>query len=421
LYLLARVLFDHRVAVLSVFLYLFCDPLLNACVAGLPTCFLCVLFLVAVYGVFKAEQWAEAGRPPRWIYGALVAAALAVGLGTLTQYSFASLLVPLLVYVTVSFRKQRWYAKAGLCLAVYLAVLAPWVVRNWQVSETLFGLSRFELSEGVRVAFMTDIKPGQLQRTYGIDTKVRVIPILKKALQNGRQLYESTVKDIGANYLIAFFLASLLHHFRREEVFRLRRLVFWGLLVCVAWLAMAGVGTQNQLTMFLPLIIIYGCAFFFVLFERLQFRTRLLRGGMVALFAVLNMLPFVFTILPPAHSQPYPPYDCGVIAAMGSSFRESEVMVSDIPWAVAWYADRAAVWTPFEEKDYLAINDNVLAIAGIYLTQATLQQLQVMDMITGYQKFWLDRYRPPPANFPLQFFRPLTPDGQQVLLSNRSR
>jgi hypothetical protein len=268
---------------------------------------------------------------------------------------------------------------------------------------------------------MTEIKPGQLQRTYGGEQRIRFGSIIKKAMLNARQLYESTVKDVGANYLFAFFLASLLHRFRRDEVFRLRRLVFWSLMMCVAWLAVAGPTKQNQLTMFLPLIIIYGCAFFFVMFERLQFRTRLLRRGMVGLFAVLNTLPFVFTILPPAASLPYPPYDGGVVAAMASTFRDTDLLVSDIPWAVAWYGDRAAVWTPYEEKDYLAINDNVQVIAGIYLTQATLQQIQVPEMVTGYQKFWLDKYRPPPPGFPLQFFRPLTPDGQQVLLSNRAR
>src|SRR5438093_11673024 len=194
LYLLARDLFDHRVAVLSLFLYLFCDPLLDACIAGLPTAFLAMLFMLAAYGVFKAEKWAEAGKSPGWVYGALAVASLAVGLGTLTQYAFVSVLVPLLVYVSVSFRRQRWYVKVGLCLAVFGAVLLPWMVRNWRVSQTLFGLSRFELSEGVRLNYAAEIKPGQLQRVYGIETRIRFVPIIKKLLVNSRHLYETVVK-----------------------------------------------------------------------------------------------------------------------------------------------------------------------------------------------------------------------------------
>src|SRR5439155_11145316 len=99
------------------------------------------------------------------------------------------------------------------------------------------------------------------------------------------------LKDVGSNYLIAFFLAALLHRFRAEEVFRLRRLAFWSLIASLVWLSVADPPKRNFLTVFLPLIIVYGVSFFFVVFERLQFRTRLLRNGMVGLFVLLNALP----------------------------------------------------------------------------------------------------------------------------------
>lgn len=426
-YLLARDVFDHRVAVLSVFLYLFCDPLLDDCIAGLPTAFLSMLFMLATYGIFKAEKWAEAGKSNRWIYGALTAAALAVGLGTLTQYSFASILIPLLVYVGVSFRARGWQGKVALCLGVFVIVLVPWVARNWRVSQTLFGLSRFELSEGLRLNYQTEIKPGQLQRVYGIGTRIRPAAVVKKLFLNSRELYEKTLKDIGSNYLIAFFLASLLHRFRRDEVFRLRRLIFWTLLTCVLWLGLAGPSKHNPLTMFFPLIIIYGCAFFFVMFERLQFRRRWERRAFVGMFAVLNVLPFLYTILPPARTSPYPPYDSGVIAAVGNTFREDEIVATDMPWAMAWYADKTALWAPFDRADYLAINDEIRSIAGIFVTPVTPMSMTVNEAWAGYQSFWTRVYQPPPrwqspdAFFDSYHWRPLTMDGMHVLLVNRPR
>jgi hypothetical protein len=419
LYVVARDLFDHRVAVTSVFLYLFCDPLLDSAVAGLSFGFLTLLFMVTTLALFQAEKWQESGKPAVWVNSALAASALAVALGTLTQYAFVAVLVPLLVYVGVSFRKSQWQRRVGLCAAVFALTVAPWVARNWKVSQTWFGLGRTELYEGVRVNALTEIKPGQLQRVFGVQQVTKFRPIVRKALVNVRKLYEVNVKDIGSSYLIAFFFASLLHRFRRDEVFRLRRFLFWSLIMCVLWLAVTGPPKRNVLTMFLPLIIIYGTAFFYVMFERLQFRTRLLRQGMVGLFVFINALPFVFTILPPQTTSPYPPYDGGVVAAMGKTFREEDMLVSDIPWAVAWYADRSAIWTPFEKQDYLAINDNVRAISGIYLTQATLLQQDALEMIMGYQRFWLEMFPRPSPELPLQYFRPLTPDGQQVLISNR--
>ena len=75
LYLLAREMFDHRVATMSVFLYLFCNPLLEAAIAGLSWGLMSVLFLLTAYAVFKAEKWQAEGRSARWVYGALAVSA----------------------------------------------------------------------------------------------------------------------------------------------------------------------------------------------------------------------------------------------------------------------------------------------------------------------------------------------------------
>jgi hypothetical protein len=301
LYFLCRELFDHRVAFMSALLYLLCDPLLDGAASGVSMNFMTVLVLVMAHGVVLAEKWQLGGKSAWWVSGALGTSALAVALGTLTQYAFVAMLLPLLVYVTVSFWKYRWYARVGLCLAVFVLVLTPWVVRNWRVSRTWFGLTRYEVLEDTAV-----LRPGQLQRTYFVDLSTfKFANVMRKMLVNARTLYEQQLKDVGGNYLIAFFVASLLHRYRREEVFRLRRLVFWSMIMAVAWLSVAGPPERNFLSVFLPLVILYGVSFFYVVFERLQFRTRLLRIGMVGLFAFMNMLPLVFAILPPNTKLPY--------------------------------------------------------------------------------------------------------------------
>lgn len=420
-YGLARALFDQRVAVLSAFLYLFSDSLLDAAIGGLPVHFLAVLFLGVAYSLYKAEQWQMAGRSGWWVNGALAASGLAVGLGTLTRYAFAAVLLPWLVYVAVSFPARPW-RKMGLGLGVVLVVLAPWVARNWQVSRTLFGLAPYELYEGTGVGTDREIRQGQLQSGYGFDpTYNRARRVLRKMVLNLRELYAGAFKDVGGHYLIVFFLGALLHRFRRDEVFRLRRLVFWSMVAAVVALSAGAPPRWNFLNVFLPLVIIYGAAFFLVLFERLQFRTRLLRYGMVALFVGLNAVPLVFTLLPPVRTLPYPPYDGGLVAGFGRAFREDEVLVSDVPAAVAWYADRACIWRPNDRQDFITINDNVRSVAGVYLTQETFNQLTVLQMVSGQLRYWLQLFQPPPPDFPLQAFQPVTPDGQQVLISNRRR
>jgi 4-amino-4-deoxy-L-arabinose transferase-like glycosyltransferase len=422
MYALAREMFDHRVATMSAFLYLFCNPLMESAIAGLPWGLMSVFFLLAAYAVFKAEKWQAEGRSASWVYGALAVSAGAVALGTLTQYAFVSVLVPLLIYVAVSFPKN-WRAKCGLCVAVFLAMMTPWMVRNWKASETLFGLSRFQLVEGLGEGTENEIKVGQVQRMFGgALPEIKLRSQVRRALINGRQLYEVALKDVGANYLVVFFLVGLMHRFRQDEVFRLRRFVFWSVLMAVVWLSVAGPPKRNFLTVFEPLIIVYGVAFFYVMFERLQFRTRLVRTAFVGAFAAFNSLPFVFMLLPPSTTLPYPPYRADMVALLGKGFGEQELLCSDIPWAVAWYADRSAVWNPYDEHDFYAINDNVKVMSGIYLTQETLSAQDVLQMITGYQRFWIQMFDLktfPPPKFPLQIARPWTPDGQQVLITNR--
>jgi hypothetical protein len=429
MYALAWEMFDHRVATMSAFLYLFCNPLMESAIAGLPRGLMSVFFLLTAYAVFKAEKWQAEGRTASWVCGALAVSAGAVALGTLTQYAFVSVLAPLLIYVAVSFPKQ-WRAKCGLCVMVFLLVLTPWMVRNWKASETLFGLSRYQLVEGLGAGTGREIKAGQVQRMFGGTLpEIRLRLQVRRALINGRQLYEVALKDVGANYLVVFFLVGMMHRFRQEEVFRLRRFVFWSVLMAVVWLSVAGpspLGTsppkRNFLTVFEPLIIVYGTAFFYVMFERLQFRTRLVRTAFVGAFAVFNSLPFAFMLLPPATTLPYPPYRADTVTLLGKWFGEQELLCSDIPWAVAWYADRSAVWNPYEEQDFFGINDNVKVMSGIYLTQETLSAQDVLQMITGYQRFWIQMFDLktfPPPKFPLQIARPWTPDGQQVLITNR--
>jgi hypothetical protein len=119
---------------------------------------------------------------------------------------------------------------------------------------------------------------------------------------------------------------------------------------------------------------------------------------------------------------PYPPYRADAVVRLGKGFTEQELLCSDIPWAVAWYADRSAVWAPYREEDFYAINDNVKVVSGIYLTQETLRGEDALQMITGYQRFWVQMFDLnvfPPPKFPLPIGRPWTPDGQQVLITNR--
>jgi len=418
-YGLARELFDRRVAFMSLILCLLCDPLLDACVDGGLLPFLALLVLGLLWLLLKAQLWAETKIRIYWVIGALVGCGVLTGLATLTQYTMGCLLVPLAVVLKLTIPKVSWRVKFGFCFGAFLLVVLPWLAHNSAVADSPFGLARWAVTQigiderGEAAARL------ELERQFEVHAAVNWHRVAKRALTNWNKLYRETLKDTGANYLIAFFLVALLHRFRRDVAQWLQWFVAGVLLLILIWLGVAGPPTKNFLTVLIPAIAIFSAAFFFVMFERLQFRKRWARRGIVGVFVGINVLPAFLTLLPPRPGPPYPPYDGGVVSAMGATFGPGDVLASDIPWAVAWYSDRSAVLIPVQETNYTELlNDKLHVISGIYLTTRHEWRL---DAYATYE-FWLSKYdfvRPPPANFPLKYRRQLTPAGDQVLWSDR--
>lgn len=421
LYVLARELFDQRVAFLSAVLYLLCDPMLAACVNGAPAAWLAFLFLIGALALLKAEQWAETKRSVYWVSGALGVCGLVVGLGMLTRYAFVGVLIPLVVYVCVSMPQVKRVVKLGALVGMFLVVVGPWVARNWMVSKRVFGMANAVLLEAPSHQATEEKLQIQVEREMGGLPRVWLRQLAVRGVVNLDRLYRGDLKETGVGFLFAFFVASLLHRFKREDVFRLRRFVFWSVILVAGFVSFAGAPKWNFFAVFAPLVIVYGVAFFLVMFERLQFRARWMRRGMVGLFVVVNCLPFVFTVLPPAPPTPNPPCDAGIVAAVGRTFREEELIATDLPWAVAWYADRSATLMPVDEQTFLQFNDDIHGLTGIYLTQATHMDLELTKVVVGYQQFWLNLYLRPNPNLPLRSIAPLMEHGEQVLLSSRPR
>jgi len=76
----------------------------------------------------------------------------------------------------------------------------------------------------------------------------------------------------------------------------------------------------------------------------------------------------------------FPPYYPPLIGRFAGWMHERELVMSDMPWAVAWYGNRQCVWTTLrvqDEKrrdDFYAINDFQKPIQGLYLTQLTTEE-----------------------------------------------
>ena len=443
-YLWAKRLFDSRVATMVGWLMLFSDTLWSYGVSGLPTNLLMLLLLLSVYCLFLADGRLNSPEPaadedptgePGRVTGAVVAltigSAVLLGLCFLTRYLAAFFLVPMAIYAARVFRGRAAALWAGVYVVVFLAVITPWLVRNYQVSGSSLGLAKYGLIERSGT-----IQGEALQRSYKPDLTdaYSLRTITSKFLSNLRPNLLTNLRMIGSDFLVLFFGVGLMYGFRRHDATRLRGLLVGSLVVALFALSLIGYDAErsgpevsggNLFVLFLPLVAIFGVAFFYLLLDRIPFRIKLTRGLAVGVFAALNVAPIVFTMLPPRLGPfPYPPYIPPMTRWVANLFETNELACSDLPWSMAWDGDRHTVWLPMTVDEFYEISDFVAPnnVQFMMLTPYMLDAKRQSEIMKGEFKGWAGLIQGQlRSDFPLKAYTPLPPDNQQLLLADRNR
>ena len=123
----------------------------------------------------------------------------------------------------------------------------------------------------------------------------------------------------------------------------------------------------------------------------------------------------------------YPPYYPPELQQTASWMQKNELMMSDVPWAVAWYGQRQCVWLSLNaQSDFFAINDNLKPVLAVYLTPETMDSRFVSDWVMTRDYSWgsfilqvVTQHQIPPA-FPLR----IAPKGflpERLYLTDRER
>ncbi len=432
-YLIARRLFDRPVALLSAVLVFGTELLWKFSVSGLSTTLLLLIFMGLTYCLVLLEQQV---REPSWPFYkvALLAAAIGLlaGLGALTRYSFAWIILPLLVFVGL-FAGQRRFWLLSIVAVVFLGVCTPWVIRNLQVSGTPFGTAGYAIYENT--SYFPEYK---LQRSLNPDLNKPVLGIFWGKLMNGaREVVTSDLPRLGGTWVTAFFLTGLLIGFRNPAVRRLRYFVAGSLVVLALAQVMGktqlsaegnGITGENLLVLLTPLLIIYGVSLFYLLLDQIQFPLLELRYASIGAFGAIACLPMILTFLPPKTIPvSFPPYFPPAIQTLGSWMKPNELTMSDVPWAVAWYGRTPSVfYTLNTQPDFFTINDYMKPINALYLTSVTLDSRFQSQWVKGGDANWgmliLETVvkRQVPTWFPLR----KTQDGwmpEHLVLTDRER
>ena len=438
---LGKRLFDSSVAWCAILVFLGTELYWKFSVSGLPTTLLLVLFLALVKVLIMVAEEEKDGvkRRERWIAGMALWAGVLVGLGGLTRYGFAWVILPVLFYFGCFLGRQRGRAIL-MALLGFLFVMSPWLGRNMFLSGKPFGSAGLALYSQT-YAFPEDT----LERTLfyepsaevtanghgvvktGVADHVGLWDIANKIKRNLRHLFVYELPNFSGGWFGVVCLIGLVVPFRRDSIRRLR--VFLWMTFAVFSLGQAlgqgyastsnttldsllvrslgqaaplapppDVSCGNLLAVLGPVAFLFGAGLFVSLLAQWKVDLPEMRLVGFSGLVLAAWLPLLLSFFLP---HPYPladaPYHPARIQYLSSLPRENDkniignedLLMSDIPWAVAWYGNRDCAWlTRNVEPDFYALNDQFRPVEALYLTQVTTDQRYVSRVFSPNESNW---------------------------------
>ncbi len=413
LYLMGRQLFDPRVAFTALCLFFLTNALWAGAIAGSDLPLTLLLHTFALWCLLKLLRSEEGSA--FWKLGvlsALMGASLA--LAFLSRYAALTAL-PGFLLVLVMGNKRRGLLPALITLVVFAGVTAPWILRNVAVSGTPFGIA----PELALRSDIHDLAARSLETLPGNEELPR--QLLARLLLVVENVFSLERTGFGSGLVLCFFVVALFYRFQRAPVRALRwSAVFTYGLVILA----SGIFGEAQLAVtliLLPLVILYGSAFFHLMLDRLQIGVQIVSLSLVAGFVLVQALPMLAVMMPPRPSS-YPPYfaaDSGLVARF---FKPQELICTDMPWATAWYGGLLSLQMPVTVDEFYEIHDRRQPIRGLFLTQLTRDKRLLSDLSRGPFRSWkkIIELSGLPRGFPTPFFIPLRQE-EQLLFADSPR
>lgn len=418
-YFVGARLFDSKLSLIACAIILMTDMMWQFSLSGLPQMLMLFLFSGAMWLTVQAMQKRDRQGV---VLLSLFGAGLLFGLMILAHGLAAWIFLGWLVFTGVYFSPRGIAALAAL--AAVLMVTLPWMARNYSVCGNPFGLS-------IYAAITRGVPEEGYLRSLDDAPSVSGSGLFSKMKSGVSAQIEAIFSYLGMNLAAGAFFLALLHPFRSSTVslFRWCILLMWvGAVAGMGIFGLEGPISSNQLhVLLLPLFIFYGLAFLMVLWNRWEFNFPLLRMVFLSVVVFLCAVPMLANLFSRGGAAiQWPPYVPPFIAILGDWYEEKEIITSDMPWAVAWYAQRKSVLLPESVRAFNRLHDyRVLGepITGLYLTPITGNLRLFSDIYKGTYREWaLLITRPPRVDgFALPFYTALPIEGECIIFADRDR
>ena len=310
-----------------------------------------------------------------------------------------------LAFVAATFFFMRARRSSILWIGLLpLAALSAWGWRNLHLTGDPLGAAK--------AFFQTLIvggSPGDLLRDLSMNAPGVQVDLLVRGIgihwqsQLGRWIVLT-----GTILPVVTGLAALLHPFKRATASDAR----WMMVVLLAGAVAAGgliglsddASDDNHLYLTIaPLLCVFGSAMLVIWWGRMFGAARTFWGGWgFAVIAItLSALPLMVRLpsqlktgitMAGRQFPHWPPYVPDRVEVVGRLVEKDEVVFSDAPWFVAWYADVPAVWVPRSRTGFYQLREKLAQsgtpAAGVVVTPVSAKQTYVGDLFTGPYADW---------------------------------
>lgn len=387
---LALRMFDWRTAVLATTLCGTHITLLRYAVSGLEASLLGLLvtaLILVLYTLTTTEK-----RELAWV----AAAGVLMGLVYLTKYIWIVAALPVIVFLSLVRPERRWL-RVGVFVLLIIVIAAPWLYRNWAITgNPFFTLRTYEMFGQTRAhpantIYRTFRDHYQSYLSFAVSNPRA---IFEKVRQGMTTFYASFPSMLGV-FVTPFFIVAIMVRLGVPAVERLRLLIY-ALLIVVAFALSFVIAAPRLLSPLAPTMIVIATAFFWRLLDartsNLDERTR---GRWVtfavALLVLLQIHPFITAVTPDIPYERIGDTPLEIAATQVNHLTEGPVL-TDVPWVVAWRADRDAIWVPQTQTDLRKMEEAVGRFRWLFLSPEIVR-MATPEHLTMWANVWLRAQR----------------------------
>lgn len=242
------------------------------------------------------------------------------------------------------------------------------------------------------------------------DSNLRLDGLIMKIIRTTILQGTNILPFLGSIFAAPLFFLALLHPFKRVPIARFRWCILLMWVFAALGMSIFGVtadGTHpNQIhILFAPIMTAYGLALISILWNRLDFvaTVPLLQNAHHFVVVLLSAAPLLLGSFNAAryglvrgekgvpHWPPYYPAGLNTYFDQNNMVEKDQILITDQPWAVAWYADRVAIWIPrkvkgFDELESVAANLKT-PVVGILVTPSSHGSRSIVEITRQFGDF----------------------------------